>query len=61
MNITSSASVHWGVRYQLPGEPEQVTPVGSPHIADELIRELQLHHGVTGRLVRHYETPWEDA
>lgn len=61
MNIAISAEVRWGVRFQIPGETEQVKPVGSPHLADELIRDLQLQHGVTGRLVRWYQTPPEEV
>jgi len=58
VSILASAETEYGVRV---GKRGRVEPVGSPHDADELIRELFLDQGVEGRLVRRYVTPWEDA
>lgn len=61
MSILASTETEYGVRVAIPGEPERIEPVGSPHLADERIRDVHVNLGGTGRLVRRLVTPWEDA
>jgi hypothetical protein len=50
----------YAVRYQIPGETEQIQAVGGRQDAEDLKHELWLRHGITGERIGRQVGPWEE-